>query len=245
VAAEPAAAEPVAVGETGVESPARGLVAGEPAAERRVAGEPVAAELAVEERAVPSGIQPAFGYGHWQTQRAGERPARSTRSTDPSYSSQAHMARAAGLGDGLLEKSGEQIGEQTGEQLTEKAKEGRPGRCRRPGSRGGQQARAARQRRQQRATQCSSPMPLACTTQGQATSKSNGSSWEVADQVEIEGILDLGTWEAGGCMLPEGKKALPTHLVREVKRDRRYESRAWWLGATCSGQGWILMRHLR
>jgi hypothetical protein len=58
-AAEPAAAEPAAVvrgaaGETGVESPAGGLVAGEPAAERQVAGEPVAAELAVEELAEPS-----------------------------------------------------------------------------------------------------------------------------------------------------------------------------------------------
>jgi hypothetical protein len=44
--------------------------------------------------------------------------------------------------------------------------------------------------------QCIS-MTLACTAHAwQATSKSNGSSWEVADQAEIKGILDLGTWEA-------------------------------------------------
>jgi hypothetical protein len=60
---------------------------------------------------------------------------------------------------------------------------------------------------------------------GASFQQSNSSSWEVADQVEIEGILDLKTWEAGGCMLLEGKQALPTHFVREVKRDGRYKSR--------------------
>jgi hypothetical protein len=59
----------------------------------------------------------------------------------------------------------------------------------------------------------------------QAAINTGGSCWEAADQAEIEGIVDLGTWEDGGCVLPEGKQALPTHFVREVKRDGRHKSR--------------------
>jgi hypothetical protein len=49
--------------------------------------------------------------------------------------------------------------------------------------------------------------------------------WQAADQVEIDAILQLGTWESGGCVLPAGKQALPTHFVQNLKRNGRYKSR--------------------
>jgi hypothetical protein len=49
--------------------------------------------------------------------------------------------------------------------------------------------------------------------------------WQAADQVEIDAILQLGTLESGGCVLPAGKQALPTHFVRNLKRDGQYKLR--------------------
>jgi hypothetical protein len=42
---------------------------------------------------------------------------------------------------------------------------------------------------------------------------------------QIVAVRALGTWEEGGCDLPVGKRALPTHIVREIKRDGRFKSR--------------------
>jgi hypothetical protein len=49
--------------------------------------------------------------------------------------------------------------------------------------------------------------------------------WQAADQVEIDAILQLGTWECGGCILSARKQALPTHYLRNLKRDGSYKSR--------------------
>jgi hypothetical protein len=54
---------------------------------------------------------------------------------------------------------------------------------------------------------------------------SEAERWHSADQAEIDAVRALGTWEVGGCDLPVGKRALPTHILREIKRDGRYKSR--------------------
>jgi transposase InsO family protein len=219
VTAGPEAAE-VAAGESeAVEPAAAGQGAEDPAAE-----EPVAEELAAD--VAPMDIQPAMGNGHWQTQRAGQRPARTSRNPNPSYTSRANVAEVVGLDPGLRDRAGKEIGEQLGEEMGEQAEQKESRRRRRPGSRRVQRQRAARRRRQQRAIQCATPMPQVYSAgAAQAAINTGGSCWEAADQAEIEGIVDLGTWEDGGCVLPEGKQALPTHFVREVKRDGRHKSR--------------------
>jgi hypothetical protein len=239
-------AELEAVGLTPGEPEEAELGAGEPealeqeAAEPAASGDPAAEEPAAEELAADAGplaTQPAVGQGYWQTQRAGQRPARSTRNPTPSYTSGANVAEVVSLdaalqnraetqiGEQLEKEVGERSGDQTGVQLEEQGEQKNVHRERRPGSRRLQRQRASRRRRQ-RATQCTKLMPQAHSAGAtQAVINSGGCRWQVADQAEIEGILDLGTWEAGGCLLPEGKQPLPTHFVREVKRDGRYKSR--------------------
>jgi hypothetical protein len=249
VAVESAVGEPSVVEQAVAELEAVGPVAGEPEAAELAAGEtealgpeaaePAAAgELAAEEPATeelaadtePPATQPAVGQGQWQTQRAGRRPARSTRNTTPSYKSRANMAEVVSLDAGLQDRAEEKMGERSGEQIGlehgEQGEQAKSRRRRRPGSRRMQRQRAARRRRQQRATQCTTPMSQVHSAGAdEAAIKLEDSHWEAADPAEIAGILDLGTWEAGGCLLPEGKQALPTHFVRQVKRDGRYKSR--------------------
>jgi hypothetical protein len=54
---------------------------------------------------------------------------------------------------------------------------------------------------------------------------SEAALWQAADQAEVNAVLEHGTWQLGGCVLPEGKQALPMHFVREVKRDGRHKLR--------------------
>jgi hypothetical protein len=118
---EPVVAELEAVGLTpGVPEEAE-LGAGEPealeqeAAEPAAAGDPAAEEAAAEELAAGAGplaTQPAVGQGYWQTQRAGQRPAHSTRNPTPSYTSRANVAEVVSLDAALQNRAGMQIGEQ-------------------------------------------------------------------------------------------------------------------------------------
>jgi hypothetical protein len=122
-------------------------------------------------------------------------------------------------------------GEQTGEQDAP--------RRRAPGSRRVQQRRAAQRRVQQRqvertpvllepvaaAVEVTSDATNADTTKAAEAEAAEAVRWQAADQVEIDAILQLGTWESGGCVLPAGKQALPNQFVRNLKRDGRYKSR--------------------
>jgi hypothetical protein len=127
------------------------------------------------------------------------------------------------------DKLWEQIGEQTREQIREPLGEhiGKPQgeqtheegvrRRRRPASRRVQRWRAARRRRQQRKLQCASLAPQACVAGvAKAAAEAGAAHWEVADQAEVDAILELGTWDAGGCVLPVDKQALPTHFVQDL-----------------------------
>jgi hypothetical protein len=49
--------------------------------------------------------------------------------------------------------------------------------------------------------------------------------WELAIGAELQSFLDHGVWEEGGCALPAGKSALPSHIVLDRKRDGRYKAR--------------------
>jgi hypothetical protein len=119
-------------------------------------------------------------------------------------------------------RSGEQSGEQDAP------------RRRAPGSRRKQRQRAAQRRVQQRQVERTSVLlePVAAAVEVTSDATNTGTNkaaeavrWQAADQVEIDAILQLGTWESGGCVLPAGKQALPTHFVRNLKRDGRYQSR--------------------
>jgi hypothetical protein len=132
-------------------------------------------------------------------------------------------------------RSGEQIGEKTGEQTGEQDAPRRQA----PGSGRVQRGRAAQRCVQQRQVECTQVLlePVAAavevtsdatnagTTEAAEAEAAEAVCWQAADQVEIDAILQLGTWESGGCVLPAGKQALPTHFVRNLKRDGRYKSR--------------------
>ena len=66
------------------------------------------------------------------------------------------------------------------------------------------------------------PMPRSV-----AHSKRSGEwpQWELAIGSELQSFLDHGVCEEGGCALPAGKTELPSHVVRECKRDVRYKAR--------------------
>ena len=49
--------------------------------------------------------------------------------------------------------------------------------------------------------------------------------WELAIGAELQSFFDHGVWEEGGCALPAGKTALPSHTVLDRKRDGRYKAR--------------------
>ena len=51
------------------------------------------------------------------------------------------------------------------------------------------------------------------------------SPWPKA-QTATQFFLDHGVWEDGGCALPAGKTALPSHIVLDCKRDGRYNLKA-------------------
>jgi hypothetical protein len=122
-------------------------------------------------------------------------------------------------------RSGEQTKEQTGEQDAP--------RRRAPGSRRVQRRRSAQRRVQQRQIERTPVLlePVAAAlevtsdaTNAGTTEAAEAVRWQAADQLEIDAILQLGTWESGGCVLSAGKQALPTHFVRNLKRDSRYTS---------------------
>jgi hypothetical protein len=161
-----------------VEQPAEEVI--EQLAEQRIgqAAEGVA-EQAAEQAAEP--IQHFAPSAHWQTQRAGQRPTRTSRNPNPSYTvpqraqqPQANVAMAAAQDGASWDKLGEQIGEQTGEQIRkplgehiekpqgEQIQEEGVRRRRRPGSRRVQRWCAGRRRRQQRKLQCASLASQAC-----------------------------------------------------------------------------------
>jgi hypothetical protein len=114
-----------------------------------------------------------------------------------------------------------------------------PTRRRAPGSRRVQRRRAAQRRVQQRqvertpvllepvaaAVEVTSDATNAGTTKAAEAEAAEAVRWQAADRVETDAILQLGTWESGVCVLPAGKQALPTHFVRNLKRDGRYKSR--------------------
>jgi hypothetical protein len=83
---------------------------------------------------------------------------------------------------------------------------------------------AAYSRERQSARQCALPQAEVVEVHSDAANAGTAEAaeavrWQAADQVEIDATLQLGTWESGGCVLPAGKQALPTHFVQNLERD--------------------------
>ena len=66
--------------------------------------------------------------------------------------------------------------------------------------------------------------------------------WELAICAELQSFFDHGVWEQGGCALPAGKTALPSHIVLDRKRDGRYKARL--VAGGSHQQLWISTRPL-
>jgi hypothetical protein len=190
---------------------------------------------------------PGLSSTHWQTQPAGQCRVRSSRNRNPKYrnaerglcsnvaaalscrGSSRQKLREANQRAACPKQGAEQVamaGEQTGEQDAPRRQA--------PGSRRVQRQRAAQRRVQQRQVERTPVLlePVAAVVEVTSDATNAGTTeaaeavrWQAADQVEIDAILQLGTWESGGCVLPAGKQALPTHFVRNLKRDGRYKSR--------------------
>jgi hypothetical protein len=60
-------------------------------------------------------------------------------------------------------------------------------------------------------------------TVAEALSGSHGPEWENALLTEVGSCLELRVWE--DCELPPGKQALPSHFIKERKRDERNKVR--------------------
>jgi hypothetical protein len=57
----------------------------------------------------------------------------------------------------------------------------------------------------------------------EALSRPDADKWQVAIDTELGSCLDYGVWEEVG--LPEGKQALPSFFIFEIKRDGRHKAR--------------------
>ena len=77
--------------------------------------------------------------------------------------------------------------------------------------------------------------------------------WKLAIDAELQSFLDHGVWEDGGCALPAGKAALPSHIVLYRKVDGQYLAQyeaiavavqALLKEATTSSRAWISARPL-
>jgi len=59
----------------------------------------------------------------------------------------------------------------------------------------------------------------------QAKRSDDWPQWQEAIDVELQSFFDHEVWDKGGCVLPAGKSALPSHIVLDRKRDGRYKAR--------------------
>jgi hypothetical protein len=71
--------------------------------------------------------------------------------------------------------------------------------------------------------QHTSPVPYACNAI-EALRGPNAERWRVAINAEISSIKAYEVRDSGGCLLPPGKQALPSHFVLNVKRDGAYKA---------------------
>jgi hypothetical protein len=70
--------------------------------------------------------------------------------------------------------------------------------------------------------QHTSPVPCNAI---QALRGPNAERWRVEINAEILSIEAYEVWDSGGCLLPPGKQALPSHFMLSVKRDGAYKAR--------------------
>lgn len=65
--------------------------------------------------------------------------------------------------------------------------------------------------------------PLPPSSVSEALSRTDAAHWQAAIDDEVQACLGFGVWEQ--CVLPTGKRALPSRFVLERKRDGRYKAR--------------------
>ena len=77
------------------------------------------------------------------------------------------------------------------------------------------------------------PVPPTPRSVAQARRLEDWPQWQTAIDAELHSFFEHGVWDEGGCVLPTGKSALPSHILLDRKRDGRYKARL-----IAGGNGW-------